>query len=235
MMFGRYDYRFQFEYDGVWANVEEENGLLVYRRVSGTDTCRRILASDGGTLIVNPVEPLNLPKEITNYLEIEFDPIFIEPNSVRKIYLTFPVEIGIFVETRKDIEVLDLFSLSRQKYTLYGPPSGGVIARWHRSEVFSGIPDVDPLREGILELSIRNTYREWAEVSRAVFESYDMKIYYGDLVSMVAQMRIINKYTAETDFFDEPLLPGMKKSIELYVAREIPIIKKGFLMEWGLT
>ncbi|MDN7024130.1 DUF432 domain-containing protein [Methanoculleus sp. FWC-SCC1] len=234
-MFGRYDYSFHFTYDGIDVGIDQQDGLLVYRRDCGGQQYERILASETGGVVVNPVEPLNLPKEVTNFLQIEFDPIVIEPLSTTRVYLTFPVEIGIFLEARRDMEVLDIFGLNHQKYTLYGPPNGGVIARWHRSRVSAAMPEVEPLREGVLELRLRNMHREWVEVSRAVFESYDMKIYYNDFVGMTAEMRILNKNLAETDFIDAPLTPGMKKSVELYTAREIPVIKKGYLMAWGLA
>ncbi len=234
-MFGRYDYAFHFADENLTVKIERQDGLYIYRRECGGQKHERILASETGGVVVNPVEPLNLPKEVTNFLQIEFDPIVIEPMSTSRVYLTFPVEVGVFLEAKRDMDVLDIFGLNHQKYTLYGPPSGGLIARWHRSRVFSAMPAVEPLKEGVLELRLRNMHREWVEVSRAVFESCDMKIYYNDFVGMIAEMRILNKNLAETDFVDAPLKPGMKKSIELYTAREIPVIKKGFLMTWGLA
>ncbi len=234
-MFGRYDYALHFADENISVKIERQDGLYVYRRECGGQNYERILASGTGGVVVNPVEPVNLPKEITHFLQIEFDPIVIEPMSTSRVYLTCPVEVGVFLEAKRDMDVLDIFGLNHQKYTLYGPPSGGVIARWHPSRVFSEVPSVEPLKEGVIELRLRNMHREWVEVSRAVFESCDMKIYYNDFVGMIAEMRILNKTLAETDFVDAPLKPGMKKSIELYTAREIPVIKKGYLMEWGLA
>lgn len=72
-----------------------------------------------------------------------------------------------------------------------------------------------------MEFTITNTYREWVEVSRVVFESVDMKIYYGDFVASTATMRVVGPNIAETDFIDAPPRPGMVKSIELYTARKI--------------
>jgi uncharacterized protein len=234
-MFGEYDYIFHCENGDIQLGTERNGSLLTYRRTCGRDTFERILASESGSIIVNPVEPVNLPKEVTNYLQVEFDPIVIEPGGTQKIYLKIPIEIGVFLDAMKDLEVLDIFCSDHQKYTLYGPPSGGVIARWCLSHVYGEIPPLEPFREGVIELTIRNTHREWVKVAYAVFESCDMKIYYGDVVAMVAQMKILNKHMAETDFVDLPLLPGMRKSVELYTARNIPVIRKGFLMEWGLS
>ncbi|RLI78597.1 hypothetical protein DRP05_06765 [Archaeoglobales archaeon] len=236
-MYGVYDYDFKFENQEITVGVEKRGGFLRYFRSlkNGSDNVEKILASDTGKIIVNPVEPLNLPKEITNYLEIEFEPIVIEPNSYRKVYLKFPIEIGVFAATKKSIDILDIFSLNNQKYSLYGPPDSGVICRWYKSDVFAGIPKTEILKEGVIELNIQNTSHEWVEMRRIVFESYGMKIYYNDIVSMVAVVKIINRMVAETNFINKPIKDGMKKALELYTARRIPVVeRKGFLMEWGL-
>lgn len=236
-MYGIYDYDFRFENEEISLGVEKRGGFLRYFRYlkNKNENIEKILASDTGKIIVNPVEPLNLPKEITSYLEIEFEPIVIEPNSYRKVYLKFSIEIGVFAATKKSIDVLDIFSLNNQKYSLYGPPDSGVICRWCKSDVFADIPKTELLKEGVIELNIQNTSHEWVEMRRIVFESYGMKIYYNDIVSMVAVVKIINRMVAETNFINRPIKDGMKKALELYTARRIPVVeRKGFLMEWGL-
>jgi len=234
-MFGRYIDTFRHEDGDILVETERSGGLLTYRRNCEGRTFERILVSETGETVINPVEPVNLPRDITDLLMIEFSPMLIEPSVARTIYLKFPVEVGVFLEAAKDIEVLDVFGLGTQKYTLYGPPTSGAIARWYRSAVYPEIPPVEPLREGVMELSIQNASHEWAEVSCAVFDSVDMKIYYNDLVATTATMKIITTNMAETDFIDAPLLPGMTRSIELYTARKIPVINRGYLMEWGLS
>lgn len=234
-MFGRYKGIFHREDGDILVETERNAGLLTYRRRCEGQTFERLLASKAGEIIINPVEPVNLPKEITNYLQIEFSPMLIEPGVTQTIYLKFPVEVGVFLEAPKNIEVLDVFGFGTQKYTLYGPPTSGVIARWYRSAVYAEIPPVECFCEGVMELSIHNASREWVEVSRAVFESTDMKIYYGDFVATTAAMKILTRTLAETDFIDAPLQPDMIKSIELYTARKIPVINRGYLMEWGFS
>jgi hypothetical protein len=86
-----------------------------------------------------------------------------------------------------------------------------------------------------MELSIQNASHEWVEVSSVVFDSVDMKIYYGDIVATTATMKIVSPVMAETDFIDSPPIPGMARSIELYKARKIPVLDRGYLMEWGLS
>jgi len=233
MMFGRYRGSFRREWGDILVEAESVDGLLTYRRRCGGQTFERILVLNTGEVIINPVEPVNLPRDITDFLLMEFSPMMIEPGATQTVYLKFPVEIGVFVESAKDIEVLDVFARGSQKYTLYGSPTNGVIARWYRSAVYPEIPPVEFFCEGVMELSIHNASHEWVEVSCAVFESTDMKLYYGDFVAASAKMKILGPSLAETDFIDAPLQTGMVKSIELYTARKIPVINRGYLMEWG--
>ncbi|MFA7198633.1 MAG: DUF432 domain-containing protein [Methanoculleus sp.] len=235
MMFGRYSGTFRHEFDEIQVEAAEVNGLLTYRRRCEGEAFERILVSNTGEIIINPVEPVNLPREITNYLMMEFSPMVIESGASRTVYLKFPIEIGVFLESTRDMEVLDIFGLGTQKYTLYGSPNNGTIARWYRSTVSSEFPEVGCLCQGVMELSISNASNEWVEVSHAVFNSTDMKIYYDDVVATTATMRILSPTLAETNFIDAPLRPGMVKSVELYTARKIPTINRGYLMEWGLS
>jgi len=187
----------------------------------------------GSSYIVNPVEPVNLPVEITRMLFIEFSkPVNVEPKSAVRVYLKFPVEIGVFVEGKR-IRNIDVFTLSNPKFALYGNPSRGVVCRYYSSDVYDTIPDVDGVVEGVMELTIENNFDEWVEVRRAVFDGYGMKIYFSNYPAMVAVMRIESASLAETMFINKPLEDGMEKSIELYTARRF-IERKKFSMEWGI-
>jgi len=39
------------------------------------------VVSETGSILINPVEPVNLPKDITSFLQMEFPPMFIEPGA----------------------------------------------------------------------------------------------------------------------------------------------------------
>ncbi|MGC9436035.1 MAG: DUF432 domain-containing protein [Methanomicrobiales archaeon] len=236
LLFGDYVFNMDLGEGDLSIRISEEDGQLRYRREGAGGTRDVAIAAEGGTVTINPIEPLNLPGEITTFLEIWFDPLLIEPEHKSTIYLTFPIEIGVFVYSKQDLEILDIFSLTPPKYSLYGTPNEGVITRFHQSRTSSSPPEVDPCCEGILELTVRNPTPEWTWVSRAVFESYGMKIYYDDAgASMLARMKIESRTSAETAFYDMPLRDGMKKSIELYSARQIPVVKRVFDMGRGLV
>jgi uncharacterized protein len=245
-VYGAYPGECTFADKDVAIQVKREGGGFRYTRVLNGTMVKKLLPWGADKIIISPVEPVNLPEEITKCLEVVFEPLLVGPGESQRIYLTFPLEIGVFISAKNVTELLDLFTLNQPKYSLYGPPRSGVICKWCKSQVYHYIPRTDPLREGIVDLEIQNNSQTWIEVSRAVFEADGMFMYYGESVAMTARMTIISKTVAETTFIDKPMDPGMTRAIELYKARAIPgvglytprlqsvVEKKAFLMEWGL-
>lgn len=233
-MYGTYRYPLAIEEESISIEVTEENGLFVYRRVCGDDTRECVISSPEGELIINPVEPVNLPKNITRFLELEFDTVVMSPESEDSLYLTFPIEIGVFLKSGKSVSLLDIFSQVTNKYSLYGSPKAGVVVRWHKSELYKRMPETDNLREGVMSLKIINPEREIVEVSRCVFDSYGMKIFYNDwYVTMSAELKVFPKDEAETRFVNAPVVEGTDRTIELYYGRDIPVVGKFYTMKWG--
>jgi len=100
-MYGYHVPPFSVEQEGIAISVEKIGQQWVYRRTLGTDNIEKIILGEGKRLIINPVEPLNTPKEITPNLLIEFEKTLLLPGGARrKIFLTFPIEIGIFISDR---------------------------------------------------------------------------------------------------------------------------------------
>jgi hypothetical protein len=235
-MFGIHNVPFRIEQEGVSLSVEQEEDHLLYRRECLGDKIEKTLLIDSGRIQLNPVEPLNRPKELTRYLMIELArPLVVGPKVNRRMFLRFPVEVGVYVGGDKKFEILDIFTLVRQKFTLYGDPRVGVICKYWTSDVSASIPDVNRVQEGVMEVILTNTDTERVEISRAVFNAYGMKIYYNDkLVSMKATMRVKSEEVAETDFVDSALVEGMKKSLEIYSTRRLSVTDTKFVMELGL-
>lgn len=235
-MYRYYDAPFKIVKDGITLTLEREGERLLYRSVYADKKVEKILLADNGKVLINPVEPLNKPKELTSYLLIEFErTLVVEPGSTKSIFVTYPIEIGVFIAGSNQFEIIDILTLAKQKFTLYGDPRSGVICKYWRSEVYSSLPSVDPLHEGVIELSITNTTTGWIEVTKAIFNAYGMKIYYNeDRVSMKATMKIMSWRSAEIDFVDSPLEEGMEKSLELYTVRKLPVVTTKFVMEVGI-
>jgi len=234
-LFGAYDFPFRYESDPLSLAIEEDGGFLRYsRRCCGT-TVRKILGTRQGRAVISPVEPINLPQEVTPYLEVRFTPVACEPDSVQTLYLTFPVEIGVFLEARGSYDVLDIFTLTSPKYSLYGTPVEGIITRYHESDVFPGIPEIDLVREGVLSLTIRNSSRGWVEVSRVVMDCSGFVLFCGDMVSLTARMEVLSRDLADVRIGDQPLCEGMFPATLLARARMRFIPETlPFMMEYGV-
>ena len=236
LVYGRYDRAFSITEEKISLRIDSGSSLPEYVRECGGNRTGKHLASEYDAIHIHPVEPVNLPQEITHYLEIVFPTIVLPPAKQKRIFLKFPVEIGVFFEIRGEMNVLDIFSLIPTKFSLYGSPSRGVITRWYRSEIFSEIPATDMYREGVLELTLANHCNTTVDVSRAVFDSYHMNLFYGTRVGMTATMEVISPVIALTTFATTPPEGCPNRSIDLYTARKFTVgTFKGFLMEAGMS
>jgi hypothetical protein len=235
-MFGKHGIPLLFETKDLRICVQNQKGYTVYQRKCKDEEEEKILLAKSTEILINPVEPINKPKEITNYFLVNLkEPVVVEPRSTYKIYLTFPLAIGVFLKRSRDYDILDIFTLASQKYTLYGDQHQGVICRYWESTAHSNVPEIEPLQQGIMELSIKNTTERWTPVSKAVFNAYGMKIYYSsNLVSMKASMTVLSECSAETHFSSLPLQKDMKKSLELYTVRKLSILSSTFTMMDGI-
>jgi hypothetical protein len=235
-LYGAYKIPSRIKYDNLCIDVDKTQDNITYRRECAGEKIERLILSSDAQLHINPIEPLNLPEEITPYLLIEFEtPLFVEPKQTREIFLAFPVEIGVYIYGRRNFEIIDILTLARKKLTLYGRPQSGVICKYWKSNIWVSKPSLNALHEGILRVKVRNLANVWSEITRIVLNAYGMKIYYDDkMVCMNANMRVLSKTTAETDFIDSPISKKMKKSLELYKLRKLPIVSAKFVMEEGM-
>ena len=223
-MFGRYNFPLAIKEGGLTLLVKNEDGFLMYMREFQGDRKEKLLDSDINQIIIHPIVPITIPKQISLYLEISFDPIIVGPTSKVIAYLTFPIEIGVFLESGSTTELIDTLSFVSSKYSLYGTPKTGVITKWYKSKIFSDIPPTDYRKEGVLKLDINNSLRDFAEVSRAVFDGRGMVLFFDDrMVAIHAQMSIQSSLVAETNFFETSFQSGMEKCIEFLKAKQIPL------------
>lgn len=249
-MYGDYDLPFSVEKEGISISVEKVEKLWVYRRKFGKDEedeVEKLILGDGKHIIINPVEPLNTPKEITTNLLIEFEKVLmLAGGAKKKIYLTFPIEIGIFIADKgnKNLQLLDVFTLVRKKFTLYGPVSNGIVCKYWKSKIYSVPPSPNPFQEGVMELTLRNSTSEWASITKAVFSAYGMKLYYDADVFTKARMEIRSKSTADTSFelrhisgelksYDQKDQKTRKEAIGVY-NRKLEFVPLNFNMGLGL-
>jgi uncharacterized protein len=208
--------------DSLSISLEKSGTGYLYRREDQSGSVEKLVQAGKGEIYLCPVEPFHHPARISQYLLLEFDqPILLEPRKSVNFYLTAPLEIAVvFTRKRIDETVLDVFSFLKPKLSLYGTVKNGLVCRYWQSSIHESIPHLNPLAEGILQLTIKNSGSRWADVRQAVFSAQAMKIFYNaQLVAMQATMKINNELTAETTFIDEPLKAGMRKAPEQFSAR----------------
>ncbi|MDD1662638.1 MAG: hypothetical protein LUQ60_02690, partial [Methanomicrobiales archaeon] len=97
-MFGEFSPPYTFEMDGLSLFLEMKEGHYLYRRDLAGNQVEKAISVGPSRLHVHPVEPFYTGSETAGHLELEFPPLIIEAGATETIFLTFPVEIGIFVE-----------------------------------------------------------------------------------------------------------------------------------------
>src|SRR5665648_179050 len=169
-MYGSHDIPIILRSEKLSLSIEMEGDVKHYSRECFGETVNKIIHTKSSRILINPVEPMSLPKELTPYLLIEFEKlVIIEAESSIKVYLTFPIEIGVFISGKKKFEIIDVLTLANQKFTLYGNPRDGIICKYWSSNVHASMPATEPMREGVIQLEIINTSTHLIEVTKAVF------------------------------------------------------------------
>lgn len=242
--YGTFSFDYAVNFSKLSISIEQKMDSYSYHRKLGKWKRDTNISLKNGRLILHPVEPLYIPGSITDYLEVRFDEIMIEPRGTSILFLTFPIEIGVFLEASGVESVLDIVSFKLPKYSLYGSANRGVITRWHKSLVSSYPPRVKNYEEGVLRLQIENTTNDWVNVSRAVIHEKGMQIYFDEhFVSMAADMVITDPNTATVTGVDRPLHEGMIRSLRMYEPRRSTtfsnvsglLVDTTFIMDMGLT
>lgn len=236
LVFGHYNRDLSYTDSEINIHLEHEHDLPKYVRDCCGNRTEKYLATPFDGFHIHPVEPVNLPTAITRYLEISFPLIVLPPSGETTIYVKFPVEAGVFFEVNGKLNLLDIFSLVPAKFSLYGLPSSGIITRWYASEVYRTVPSTDPRREGTLELTIKNSSTQSAEISRAIFDSNSMCLFYGERVSMTATMEIMSPVIASTQFVPAGPKDCPYRSTDLYEGSAFSVSnRKIFFMESGTS
>lgn len=233
-MFGTYDLDFKIQYDDIEIGVEGTGKRRRYYRKASNDDIEKVIHSENAKVIVCPVEPVNMPDEsMSEHLLVELTtPMIIASGSHDSFFIKFPVEIGVFLIDDKDVERIDIFTKTKPKYTLYGPPERGIVCKWWKSDLYYEECEIDPLLEGIMKIEIKNEYYEWMELHRIVFRAFDMKIFYNSHAYMHSYLTIQKRTMGETAF-NARKPKNMHKAVDIYEAKGLKKLEKKYIMEWG--
>lgn len=209
---------------------------IVYSRFLQDEKIKdKIIIGNKKKILISPVEPLLLPKEISTHFLVEFNQsITLEPRIKQDVYLTFPIEIGVFIQDEAHEKIIDVFSFNQQKYTLYGDPRQGVVCRYWKSEVYFEEPKLAPLYLGIVKLRLENDTANWVDVTRCVLNAFGIKIFYNDAKVLIeAHMRVTDFGVAEVEVLHKTSQKKMVKAHEL-ITRKISLGSNRFVMLEGI-
>ena len=103
-MYGLYKAPFKVEAEGFSVSTTVENDMIMYRREVHDDVFEKPLLCDCTQFLIEPVEPVNLPENITEYFLIEFEKaMLVKPHSKHILFLKIPIEIGVFIGEKDDL------------------------------------------------------------------------------------------------------------------------------------
>jgi hypothetical protein len=221
--YGKFPIDYAVNFEGLTLSIDLDRGLYHYKRAIGDWKTDINIFTSSGNMLIHPVEPLNLPDNLTDFMEIKFDPVKIEPSGLCVIFVTMPIEIGVFLESPSgSADVIDIVSYVYPKYSLYGGSNRGVVTRFNESKVYYYPPAMKNYEAGLLKLEIENRSDEWVTVGKAVIFQKGLFLYFDEnIVAASAEMKILSPDVAVVTGVDRPVRQGMTRSNRLFKARKL--------------
>lgn len=233
--YGVFKFPVSWRHGRVAVETLKEGGSFLYRRTLGEDVTEFRLSS-ATELRILPVEPLLTPKELTPQLLIEFkQPVWLAGHDRMEVDLTFPIEYGVFTPRNEGWQLMDVFTMARQKFTLFGDPASGYLCKLWQSRWLQTPDQVDPDTEGWLRLRLQNGTGRSAELTRVVIPAYLMKLYCdAHRAAFSAALKVIARNLAEVECdASSPLSDGFK-SVEVFSEKKFLGLGQRFIMEGRL-
>jgi len=162
---------------GSRISIVRVGGGCVYTRVC----CRgseRSLDVPGCRVFIHPVQPLFYPERLTGYVMVKLPrPIVLPPGFRARLLVLVEYDVAVSVD---GVHPVDVFTVGRGKYALYGPPSGGVLARYAEARIVGDSGEVGPAPWcGMLaEVTLHNESGSNVSVERIVYPAYGIPLYY---------------------------------------------------------
>lgn len=159
--------------------VEKEGEIAhYYRYVNGEVRVSKTIVKPVRFELV-PFYPVMLPIRFTNYILVELSRNILVPSKGEvTIYVKIPVNLAVYAYGRhRRFKIIDVFSINKIKYTLYGIPDRGIVARYWRSPPNVDLPE-PMMGEAIALVNIRNRYDGWVEIGKILLDSQILRLYY---------------------------------------------------------
>ncbi|HJJ46901.1 MAG TPA: DUF432 domain-containing protein [Methanocorpusculum sp.] len=242
--YGKYNYAHTISFKGLSISFENNEGVRHFRREIADSIFTANVATTKDGYYLEPVEPMNIPAHVTDFLQIKFEDIVVEPETTTTIYLTMPLGIGIFLEAENgEMNLLDMVGFNKPKFSLYGQPKRGVITRVHTSKVYTKPPAPRNYKEAILHLDIDNKTEKWVKIGRVIMYMKGLELYYDStVVASCAEMIVTSPDKAYVNCLDSSLFDGLTKCAGIFKHGKISkfcsisnaVQDKMFTMDMGL-
>ena len=154
----------------------DERKILYRRFISDKLVLERIIFGYE-KIVLLPIYPALTPKHVTNYLLLEFKtPVHIAPGNITYVYVEVPIDVAVYVYRDNVFTVLDVIPLMEPKYSLYGDPFNGLIARYYSTPIYY---EIMPRRgKALAKLTFRNRTNEWVMATKVLVDMNSLKIFY---------------------------------------------------------
>lgn len=217
-----------------------------YRREhNGEVVAERLFTNKDGSvrLALWPTRPINTPQPLGHHVMLRLNPaISLPPRSEDTHHLTMPIEIGIFTVSKGisndnggSINInymIDTFSLTRQRYALYGVPEAGYICRMHDT-VPDRVAKPVPYEEAAVIMRFENSLDDWVTVTKLVLDAHMVDLYAKEDTVYLEDSNAVIEEGKLADVFlnNKAPLPGLT---EVPMAENTKKIRLSLLSRTGL-
>ncbi|UVS69195.1 DUF432 domain-containing protein [Nitrososphaera viennensis] len=126
---------------------------------------------DGIVVGIFPIAPLLTPKQVAKNMYIKFrSPVVMDQRSDAVVYTKIPIEIGVYRQSEDEELLIDAFSLSLQRYALYGSPEAGTVCRFFESETSTTEDGIcaEKYTEATVRIRISNAIDNVVKISKVI-------------------------------------------------------------------
>jgi hypothetical protein len=147
---------------------------LSYKRFKAEDLkseCVIMSEKDPTVVGIFPNPPLFTPQQLSKNVYVKFRvPVVVDHKSEAVIYARIPIELGVYRQADDEEILIDAFSLTQQRYALYGPQESGVVCRYVETDVSTDAEGIKPSKyqEARARIKIRNGIDNVIRVSKVI-------------------------------------------------------------------
>ncbi len=210
-----------------------------YKRMNSSGVIEKIIAIKTPNLEMEfvPTHPLYTPSYKTDYMFLRLtQPLFVSRNSVTDIFVSVPIEIGLYFTGNEIREPFDVFSCepAYSRYALYGDPDQGTICKYAKVMLQTQDDKFISYVQGGLKITIDNELDTGISIGKIVFPIQDHDIYYDHVNAVYDNLKINVKNRLGIEIVDivqqnETGPKGWSKSPRLKKITDIKFaMEKGF-------